>query len=173
MWKTCKQCKKPHECDWKVAQLWRKWMENVVRKTFNRAIRSRTTHQSFFHAFRNLQNKLSSSRAHSLLQSSTSTTSFLLPTIEKKIYPSRKPEPIQTQNVSAQLRLDAFTPPRFTSGGRNDANSPHRIASKSCPFVRKKFLDSPTPRERARRTMRPKTKQTKDRNPTCNLANLP
>ena len=139
MWKTCKQCKKPHECDWKVAQLWRKWMENVVRKTFNRAIRSRTTHQSFFHAFRNLQNKLSSSRAHSLLQSSTSTTSFLLPTIEKKIYPSRKPEPIQTQNVSAQLRLDAFTPPRFTSGGRNDANSQHKDASKNCPFVRKSF----------------------------------
>ena len=137
-------------------------MENVVRKTFNRAIRSRTTLQSFFHAFRNLHNKLSSSRAHSLLQSSTSTTSFLLPTIEKKIYPSRKPEPIQTQNVSAQLRLDSLTPSRLTSGGRNDANSQHKNASKNCPFVRKKFSDSPTPREMARRSMRPKTKQTKD-----------
>ena len=51
-------------------------MENVERKTFNRAIRSRTTHQSFFHAFRNLQTTLSLSRVHSLLQPQLLDNSF-------------------------------------------------------------------------------------------------
>ena len=51
-------------------------MGNVEKITFNRAIRSRTTHQSFFHAFRNLQTILSLSRVHSLLQPQRLDNSF-------------------------------------------------------------------------------------------------
>ena len=51
-------------------------MGNVEKITFNRAIRSRTTHQSFFQAFRNLQTILSLSRVHSLLQPQLLDNSF-------------------------------------------------------------------------------------------------